>query len=376
MQPEQRSCGAVYFVRHRDLRRRLGALGGGGPDVRQPIGQALADAAQHGPHCPLLIFAAQRRTVGVAEIELRQIPLQMLLRAVLVDALHAALEDREEAFNRVRRGDLAILVAGIFAAAMVNRAMGGELSADAAIVLGLIGVEDRGAVGMGHDGGDVLFAKRLDMNRAGATAALNERHDLAHIARAALALPALAADEDGRLFAEEGFVDLKGDALAAHGGHDGVAHGLTDAVAQEPRGLVLDLQSALQLLRADALLGRTHQVDGLKPLVQGQVAFLEDGADADRELLAAGGALLEAVADHAFRVLLGGLRADALQVIDLADDAAVRARRLAIPDDAFDEFEGGGFIMKVGLGQNGHGGISLPLHPTAPLGFVNYTYPF
>jgi hypothetical protein len=39
--------------------------------------------------------------VVVAEIVLREIPVQVLLAAVLVDAAHAPLEDREHALNRV-----------------------------------------------------------------------------------------------------------------------------------------------------------------------------------------------------------------------------------------------------------------------------------
>lgn len=38
----------------------------------------------------------------VAEIELGQVPMQVLLAGVLIDPLRAALEDREHAFDRVR----------------------------------------------------------------------------------------------------------------------------------------------------------------------------------------------------------------------------------------------------------------------------------
>lgn len=37
----------------------------------------------------------------VAEVELREIPVEMFLLAMLVDALHPALEDRIVAFDRV-----------------------------------------------------------------------------------------------------------------------------------------------------------------------------------------------------------------------------------------------------------------------------------
>lgn len=41
------------------------------------------------------------RSVGVAKIELRKIAVKVLLRAVLIDALHAAFEDAEIAFDGV-----------------------------------------------------------------------------------------------------------------------------------------------------------------------------------------------------------------------------------------------------------------------------------
>ena len=50
----------------------------------------------------VLVVHAELGAVAVAEIELRQIAVQMLFAAMLIDALHAALEDREEAFDRVR----------------------------------------------------------------------------------------------------------------------------------------------------------------------------------------------------------------------------------------------------------------------------------
>ena len=44
---------------------------------------------------------AVRDAVGITEIELRCLTVQMLLAAMLVDALHATLEDTVEAFDRV-----------------------------------------------------------------------------------------------------------------------------------------------------------------------------------------------------------------------------------------------------------------------------------
>ena len=58
---------------------------------------------------------AKRNAVAVAKIELGEIAVQVLLAAMLVDALHPAFEDREEALDGVGRGDAAILgLADIF----------------------------------------------------------------------------------------------------------------------------------------------------------------------------------------------------------------------------------------------------------------------
>ena len=45
---------------------------------------------------------AERRTVRVAEIELGDIAMQMVFAAMLVNAFHAALENRVVALDRVR----------------------------------------------------------------------------------------------------------------------------------------------------------------------------------------------------------------------------------------------------------------------------------
>lgn len=47
------------------------------------------------------VVGAVRGAVRVVEVDLGQIAVQVLLSAAPVDAFHAALEDGEEAFNRV-----------------------------------------------------------------------------------------------------------------------------------------------------------------------------------------------------------------------------------------------------------------------------------
>lgn len=70
--------------------------------ARHPIGKSLANYPLQGSLGPALIVDAKLYAIVVAEFKLSQIAMQMFLAAMLIDALHAALENREIAFQRVR----------------------------------------------------------------------------------------------------------------------------------------------------------------------------------------------------------------------------------------------------------------------------------
>lgn len=63
------------------------------------IGQPLALCAPYSGDRPFHVSDLAR---VVAEIELRQVAVQMLLFTVLINAFHSPFEDREETFHRVR----------------------------------------------------------------------------------------------------------------------------------------------------------------------------------------------------------------------------------------------------------------------------------
>src|ERR1700739_470495 len=71
------------------------------------------------------------------------------------------------------------------------------------------------------------------------------------------------------------------------------AHCFAQPMAHEPCRLHGDFQRAAQLMAADALLARAEQERRLKPLVQRNVALLENSADLDGKLLAAGVTLFQ-----------------------------------------------------------------------------------
>ena len=66
------------------------------------IGEPFADEPRKDAVGARHVIATKGNAVAVAEIELREIAVQMLLAAVLIDALHPAFEDAEKALNRVR----------------------------------------------------------------------------------------------------------------------------------------------------------------------------------------------------------------------------------------------------------------------------------
>src|SRR5690606_3596341 len=90
------------------------------------IGKTLADDALQQPVGALGVFDTKSRPVVIAELVFGQIAVQMLFVTVLIDALHAALEDAEISLNGVAV-DAAILKVHIFAASMIGGAMRREM---------------------------------------------------------------------------------------------------------------------------------------------------------------------------------------------------------------------------------------------------------
>ena len=72
------------------------------------------------------IVKAERDPIVIAKIELAEIPLQVFLADVMIDAVDAALEDREIALNSVGVG----ISANVFLGGMVDYLMAGEARAN------------------------------------------------------------------------------------------------------------------------------------------------------------------------------------------------------------------------------------------------------
>jgi hypothetical protein len=77
------------------------------------------------------------------------------------------------------------------------------------------------------------------------------------------------------------------------------------------------------------------------------------------------------MAFNAMRVLLGSLGTDASQLVWLLHGAAMMADRTLGPQNHLDMIEGGGFIVEVGAGQDGHCDNSLDSLSRNRLGLSN-----
>jgi hypothetical protein len=91
--------------------------------VSRPVRETLAFNALHSKRRTFPIVHTEGNAVIVAEIKFREIAMQMLLIAMLIDAAHTALEDREVAFGRVGMH----IVADVFAAGMMHRFVIGKV---------------------------------------------------------------------------------------------------------------------------------------------------------------------------------------------------------------------------------------------------------
>jgi hypothetical protein len=108
--------------------------------MSSPIRETLASGVLYGKRRTLTIIVAERDAVIVAPIVFRQVAVQMLLFTVLIDALHAALENTEVAFNSIGVNLLAILVANIFFDAVLDSFMRFLRPAESRIEIAFVGM--------------------------------------------------------------------------------------------------------------------------------------------------------------------------------------------------------------------------------------------
>jgi hypothetical protein len=134
------------------------------------------------------------------------------------------------------------------------------------------------------------------------------------------------------------FVNFYRAAFAAHlRDKPADAHCFTQTVHKKPRRFVADAQHAVDLMRANPLLGSGHEEQRRKPLGQRDFGALKHGVDGHGELLAARGFVALV---HARTVCL----AFQLGELVLICVSAMRANPTVRPDAGFKPFAGCGLV--------------------------------
>ena len=258
----------------------------------------------------------------------------MLFGTMLIDALHPALEDAEEAFNGVGVD----LTPPIFANAMPHEVMLGEITGEKLVLPGFVGHHDCAAVNVSlQDRHNILRLQAINHHAAHlAAGAVNETQHFVLVGVAPTLLLALGLHVT--VNADKGFIHFDNPAVGAENQPVAILHGFADTMPHEPCGFKGHAQGTMQLILADALLARANQEHRLKPDMQLDVAGLEDGPDLHGEWLATAIALVGAYA---------GALAFQLAYAVLAG-AAMRADRTIGPNASLDKLIGCLFIVKVG----------------------------
>jgi hypothetical protein len=293
--------------------------------VSPPIGQTLANRPHEGRVSALGIV----HLAGVvAEVELGGVSSKVRLAHVVIGADHAALEDRKEVLDRV-----AVLEpAGrdVLAGAVIDRPVAMELATDAGVNAAFVGHQIRRRQDVRKDQRTKLLGGHLgNMEAANVAVALDQRHDRLLGARGAKrAVLSLSADI--------GFIGFHDLVRTAERGRVRRGHGGADTVAHEPRGFVRYAERTAHLMRAHALLGRRHKTEREQPLIERNLAVLEDRTDRNREGFGAVVALMDA-----------GTGRLTCQLGDLVHAATMRADRTIGPMQRLKVFAG-----CVGVGED------------------------
>jgi len=324
-----------FFLPYRPLSRLL--------LVSRFIGQPLADHACQklvGPRC---VVHALGNPVVVPEIKLGKVSVKMLLLAVVVSAVDASLENAEIAFNGVSGDYFTPFFPDIFFLKMVN---GGVLAARAGTVQDSRGVCHKVSVPGYHlinERPKVSRGDFLDVIRPDRSSTLNQGHDGGFVGCVSESVfgplswfAGLRADSE--LSADIGFVHLNDSTKRSP---RSLLHCVTDSVSHEPSALERDAQGSMKLICTYTLLRSGHEIDGLKPEPQRNVAIFKDRSHLNRERLAADIALVGsnsgAIAVHF---------ADSFLASTMRADGAIR------PQSRLDNFISSVFIVEVMGGNN------------------------
>ena len=227
------------------------------------------------------VVNAELFPVVVAEIKFGKITPQVFLGNVLINAIDATFQDREESFDRISVN----CAAYVFAISMSDGAVRSKIVTDESVDFAFVAHQVALLIDVAsHDAAKPVGRNRRYMERAHLALALNK-------GEYGMLLCGWQEGFAGRLAAHVGFVDLNRDASAAKAIREDatvIGHGLTDTVAEEPSGFHAAIEHPLDLPGRNALLAGAKQMNDLQPQMQRQMAVLENRADPHREGLFAG----------------------------------------------------------------------------------------
>lgn len=204
------------------------------------------------------IVDAKLFAMAIAEIKLREVTVQVGLADVLINAVHAAFQDRKEALDGVGADDPITFVPDIFVFGVVDGAMRGEIPTDGNQRLLFVSHEialERSV--LVEDRMKIIAAHVRHMERPRGTVPLDQREYRVHVAGP-------TADLGSGLPTDKSQIGLQGFSFAAHRGSAARrCHDLADAVHQEPSSFHAAIEGPLNLSGADALFARGDELDRL-----------------------------------------------------------------------------------------------------------------
>ena len=241
------------------------------------VGQPFASRALNRAISAFGILDAEGGSVAIAEIEFRQISVQVVFGNVKITAGDSTLEDRKEAFDGVgvRLGAIVELARPFFLT-VIHGIVSGKLTTDAAIGAEFVSHQPAlGVCGLEHDASESCRSDVLDLMRTGLPAALDERNDWDAIGTRALFLPAVFRmqypSRAAFLVDGIGLVKLNDLAFAAERTRRAFVHREPYAMSQKPCRFQATAERPVQLAGREPLLAAANQVDRLKPDVQRNV---------------------------------------------------------------------------------------------------------
>src|SRR6185437_71490 len=239
---------------------------------------SLADDPGQRLDRPLSVINPECFPFAVPEVKFRQIPIEMLRPAVLVNALHAAFENRKVAFDSLRV-DSRIGRRDVLVRRVMHRAMIGKVPGQGTILRRFVCHHPRLTRDVRANNRDQGTRRYIVHHHALGKAGcpVNEAKNLVLVLRAAPLLLALRLD--GFVVSDEGFVDFDDVTPAANRLDRAFVHRRADAMRHEPRSFQRHPKRAMKLVARNPFLARTHQIDGLEPDIERHMRLLKHGAD-------------------------------------------------------------------------------------------------